>query len=280
MSVPNNFQLEHATGWFTPSLGTSDYFNVCNQGNVGVPTNICGFQNPKEGNAYSGIALAYDEFGPEWYEFIGTELLTPLTMNRKYHISFYVSLAGPFSDYGVMKIGAYLSEEITFTNTSDYTSDFNPQITNESYLMDTSEWMKIEGDFYANGDEKYLTIGYYCDPSSMDTLSFKSGSPSESYAVYYYIDAVTVEESSFTPVVPNVITPNNDGINDYFILDFPPDQVSILNRWGNIIYESYGDSFAPWDGTDVRGNEVIDGSYFYIIKWGSEIFKGFVQVVR
>ena len=46
----------------------------------------------------------------------------------------------------------------------------------------------------------------------------------------------------------NLVTPNNDGFNDYFkiagIENFPENQVLIYNRWGVLIYEmeNYGNT--------------------------------------
>ena len=52
--------------------------------------------------------------------------------------------------------------------------------------------------------------------------------------------------------VPNVFSPNNDGINDLFgpISDCEPEVYlfRIYNRWGSLIYET-SDFSAPWDGT-------------------------------
>jgi hypothetical protein len=60
---------------------------------------------------------------------------------------------------------------------------------------------------------------------------------------------------------------------------------TILNRWGNKIYE-FIDPAGSWDGRTTGGDLVEEGTYFYIIKakfFGSdeEITKqGFVQVKR
>jgi gliding motility-associated-like protein len=68
--------------------------------------------------------------------------------------------------------------------------------------------------------------------------------------------------------MPNVFTPNNDGENDFFepILFnqiFSPHFI-ILNRWGNVVYESY-DLFPSWNGK-VHGKESLDGVYFWILE--------------
>jgi gliding motility-associated-like protein len=70
--------------------------------------------------------------------------------------------------------------------------------------------------------------------------------------------------------VPNVITTNDDGINDIFTLPFDgfnDFEIVIVNRWGNTIHQSNRDPLNPlllWDGTtDSSGDKVIDGVYFW-----------------
>jgi gliding motility-associated-like protein len=64
--------------------------------------------------------------------------------------------------------------------------------------------------------------------------------------------------------IPNVLTPNNDGINDILITDAFLEttdlQISIFNRWGNLIYQTI-DPLVNWDGKTNMG-EVVDGVYF------------------
>jgi len=71
--------------------------------------------------------------------------------------------------------------------------------------------------------------------------------------------------------VPNVITPNDDGWNDIFMIDYLNQydirKLTIFNRWGTIVYQS-DDYQNNWDG----GN-VADGVYFYVL----ELWKGNVD---
>ena len=62
----------------------------------------------------------------------------------------------------------------------------------------------------------------------------------------------------------NVITSNNDGVNDelaFEFLDFyPNNEIWIFNRWGNLIYNSKGYANS-WSG-----EEQTEGTYFYVLK--------------
>jgi gliding motility-associated-like protein len=65
--------------------------------------------------------------------------------------------------------------------------------------------------------------------------------------------------------LPNIFTPNNDGINDYFVPikaeNIEIEKVIIQNRWGQTVFES---NEVNWDG-NFQGKPTPDGTYFYII---------------
>ena len=87
--------------------------------------------------------------------------------------------------------------------------------------------------------------------------------------------------------VPNAFSPNNDGINDEFIVSafgIENFHMMIFNRWGEKVYES-DDITVGWDGT-YRGEEVKTDVYTYLIEY-TDIFlgipaykKGFVVIVK
>ena len=67
----------------------------------------------------------------------------------------------------------------------------------------------------------------------------------------------------------NVFTPNNDGINDFFVPinlnQYPNPYVLIFNRWGGLVYknEKYQND---WSGTHYKtGAELKEGIYYYSI---------------
>ena len=84
--------------------------------------------------------------------------------------------------------------------------------------------------------------------------------------------------------VPQVITPNNDGRNDFFVIEDieenGPVHLIILNRWGN---EVYADSNYQndWDGKDMGGTDLSEDTYFYILKFpDSNPVSGFIIIKR
>ena len=68
-------------------------------------------------------------------------------------------------------------------------------------------------------------------------------------------------------VIPNVITPNGDGINDELVLSeqyFKNYTIQIFNRWGNMVFIMENQTgIALWDGDTSLGEQCTDGVYFY-----------------
>ncbi len=83
--------------------------------------------------------------------------------------------------------------------------------------------------------------------------------------------------------VPNVFTPNGDGVNDLFVIQgierFPQHRLVLFNRWGNEIYQStrYQND---WDGSTLA-----EGTYYYVLEVRLEngqwqTIKGFITLIR
>jgi gliding motility-associated-like protein len=70
--------------------------------------------------------------------------------------------------------------------------------------------------------------------------------------------------------VPDAFTPNNDGVNDNWVIrginDYPDCRVEVYNRWGNPVFVSQGYS-KPWDGRS-EGQDLPPAVYQYVIKPG------------
>ena len=68
-------------------------------------------------------------------------------------------------------------------------------------------------------------------------------------------------------IIPNVITPNGDGVNDELVLSeqfFKTYQIQIFNRWGHMVYMLEDQTgIALWDGDTSDGVPCTDGVYFY-----------------
>ena len=82
-------------------------------------------------------------------------------------------------------------------------------------------------------------------------------------------------------------SPNGDGDNDYWELDFvnkyPSTMVEVYNRWGDLVFRSDPGYLYPWDGT-FNAKDLPIGTYYYVIdlKDGDfpESISGPITIVR
>jgi gliding motility-associated-like protein len=82
--------------------------------------------------------------------------------------------------------------------------------------------------------------------------------------------------------IPNVFSPNGDGLYDRFIVHYKGDQpffIQILDRWGAPIH-SCSDHQLGWDGRTAEGQDVPEGVYYYHIRVGAKEFNGSLSLFR
>ncbi len=85
--------------------------------------------------------------------------------------------------------------------------------------------------------------------------------------VSVYSADITTEGTS-TLIIPNVFSPNNDGVNDVFNLsgtNIVEVDGAIINRWGQVLF-TINALQAGWDGMTLSGVPAAEGTYYYIIK--------------
>jgi gliding motility-associated-like protein len=78
------------------------------------------------------------------------------------------------------------------------------------------------------------------------------------------------QQDTLKIIIPSAITPNNDGVNDTLLIggliNIQDYQISILNRWGHLVYK-YGKGEKAFGGIDQNGATVPDGVYYLIIDY-------------
>ncbi len=86
-------------------------------------------------------------------------------------------------------------------------------------------------------------------------------------------------------VIFTAVSPNGDGVNDKFYIsnieDYPQNELTIFNRWGNQVHhaKSYRNG---WDGT-WRDKYLPDGSYYYVLNLNDPAgrkYSGYLQIQR
>jgi gliding motility-associated-like protein len=96
--------------------------------------------------------------------------------------------------------------------------------------------------------------------------------------------SIKVNKEILLPRIPNIFTPNGDGVNDTWIIQhldkYTACKVSIFNRYGQKVFESTGYT-TPWNGT-MNGQPLPFGTYYYVIEPGGLLkpFTGYVTIIK
>lgn len=100
---------------------------------------------------------------------------------------------------------------------------------------------------------------------------------------------ISAEVDEFScKIFPEIVfTPNNDGINDTWLIEdllaYKSFVLTVYNRWGQKV-RSWEDSYEPWDGSTITGAAPA-GSYYYVFspnkeKQNKNVSKGVITIVR
>lgn len=95
----------------------------------------------------------------------------------------------------------------------------------------------------------------------------------------------------FSIKVPNIFSPNDDGLNDCFKPVFSSTssstdsllvctEMQVFDRWGVEIFRSEGGTEACWDGKTKSNTRAKDGTYYYLVTFGETVFKGHLTLIR
>ncbi|MCC6683747.1 MAG: gliding motility-associated C-terminal domain-containing protein, partial [Bacteroidia bacterium] len=86
--------------------------------------------------------------------------------------------------------------------------------------------------------------------------------------------------------IPQIITVNNDGVNDLFYIPdidyFTNNTVTIYNRWGDEVFQAHP-YLNTFDGTGKGGKNLPEGAYYYVIDLANgkaKIHKGIFMIER
>ena len=77
---------------------------------------------------------------------------------------------------------------------------------------------------------------------------------------------LTVEDCTCQLFLPNVFTPNRDGLNETFLPEFDCEledfSIEIFDRWGHSLYVSDVPT-QGWNGRDTNENDLKEGVYYF-----------------
>ncbi len=226
---------------------------------------------------YDGIALGSGDGGTlpytiQWYQFdqfIGTgEQLVSLSAGE-YYIKIYDDNSCFADSYFTIyePTPLIVETDVAGVTCKGYNDGYINVIADGGTMPYQYQW--------SNGDSLSLSHSllagqYFITVSDMNECQKAVG--------------LVVEESSKLCLgIPDAFTPNGDGINDTWEIEYiemySGAYVNVFSRWGQHIYQGASDS-EFWDGT-FNGHFVPAGSYQYVVdlRNGMEPFTGVVVVV-
>src|SRR5690606_5201149 len=193
-------QIELATGWYSPSAGTPDYFNACSTDQVGVPDNLFGNEPAHGGAAYAGLLLRNSGGAQEWREYLQTALSTPLLVGGRYELRLWASLA-EYSQFGTSAIGGLLSTS-PVTRGDNLRIEQPPQAANPdtAHVLEKAGWQLLTMPFQADSAHGFLTIGNFLDHAGTPGIPVPGGTQPRAYL---YIDDVDLVLSPVLQIIGN-----------------------------------------------------------------------------
>jgi gliding motility-associated-like protein len=185
--------------------------------------------------------------------------------------SIYVSSTGTYTVTATNACGTSTSQitvhvnKVTVSCAADSTSGVAAFTVNFSSISSATvgTWSWNFGDSTTGSgsgiSHTYTTSGTY---TAQLTVTDTNGCSAKATVVINVSDVIS------WITIPNVFTPNGDGSNDLFIvnsqglIDF---SLQIFDRWGVKIAELVA-PHEGWDGRTEAGMNVVNGTYYYILK--------------
>ncbi len=235
---------------FTPTLNYNN-INASNYSLIVKDANGCEFTKSIIINANSPLSASFSAT----VQSGGNDTLTEVTTNGGYNISYVWN----YSSQNEVLNSTFINTSSTGSGVT-YNWIFNNGQTTDTITNNLNNLLQnIQG------------------PNSLDvTLIVTNGDATCNDTAKILIEI----KSSL--VIPNIFSPNGDGINDVFLIKnkgYKDLLLTVFNRWGNKYYET-AKLEEGWNG-----NDAAEGTYFYVItgKGNDEkVFeaKGYFMLVR
>jgi gliding motility-associated-like protein len=184
---------------------------------------------------------------------------------------FYTPVAGIYTLEVTTSCGKFMSNEISVTiQKLDHL-----QISNEQLICpgESAELTVSGGVSYkwlpANGLKDSLSERITVTPSESTVYSVIVTDAEGCTALASVKVVVICDDTS----IPSGFSPNNDGVNDYFMIDgienHPGNVIYIYNRWGNLVFKQK-EYDNRWNGESnvsgpLSGQQLPDGTYYFLL---------------
>ncbi|HIE15764.1 MAG TPA: T9SS type B sorting domain-containing protein, partial [Bacteroidales bacterium] len=257
---------------------TTEIFDIPDV-NAGTDTNICGLSyqinglvNPTDATHYWSAESSYLIFSPD--------SLTLTSNITAFDFGEYTLILTAFEyanciNTDTINIAFYKMPQPINAGT-DQILEFTYETTLNAEIPDigTGEWSFLQGNgYFSNINDPATLISELSETNNILIWKVVNGP---------CIDYDTVNITVHGIKIPNGFSPNNDGINDYFVIPGIADhqnELTIFNRWGKEIYHkiNYKNN---WDGKTQNGKELPEDTYFYILIIDNNTFNGSITISR
>ncbi len=159
-------------------------------------------------------------------------------------------------------VGSEEIRQLVITNTGDAPLVIDDIIVTGDYIL--------QGDIpapIAPGTSVTVNIGFSPESTGRRTGTFTILSNGSTPSFVLNLEGA----GTIDLVVYNVVTPRQNNRHDYLKIEnitwFPGNRVSIYDRWGNRVFDNvdYDNSQIVFAGTSDSGNELPEGTYYYVI---------------
>lgn len=313
----NYLSLPHGLGeWYrisnvaNPSsdgAATPDYFHMLGEVACDLPETPYAMVQPKEGQAVMGIEVTGLNESIQ-REYLTIRLDQPMQAGKNYelHLNWSNGKITPISNSGlaVNGMGILLSDQMPF-QPGAYPINAEPQFTFSRPVF-SETWVEAKIQFRAESTAQFVTIGLF---GTVSGRTLKTATKAGQKVAYYFFDDFRIDplpdsldltepkifDGMVNPIeavgkdevfVPNSFSPNEDGLNDVFLLnpyEIEGWSLSIFNRWGSPVFQTKS-AMEGWDGR-FNGKYVESGSYYWTLIYKNESGRrserqGFVNVLR
>ena len=259
-----------------PEVVSVNFQDLCNGQNISI-TNLVNWNGPtgsvsmnfgdntSANNVSSPAIHGYPNFGN--YDLVVTAN-TPFGCSDSFILPIQVN----------QMPNVLISSESYCTNSVDFAAQI---VMGATSAQVQNFWWLVDNDSVANILEP--TIGVNLETGTYDGIFGLTTTEGCTYTFDfdYFVD-ISLDLDAF--FLPNIITPNNDAINDIVQVetifnDCVPYTIDFLNRWGQVIFTMTSND-NPFGGFDTNGLELSEGVYFYTLKSPVLERHGFIHVVR
>ncbi|MBK6930309.1 MAG: HYR domain-containing protein [Saprospirales bacterium] len=251
------------------------------------------------------VFLTVDSFPGAVYTWTGP--------NQSYPMTSQITVIASAQNAGIYTVTANINGCITPEGSAEVALASDPEAVDDvDYMVDPGQMLDsiqvLLNDVFSPPSDFSVTFDTL--PAGVTYLgngifSFQAGETAGTVSFFYelcsnscpdFCEMATVTirvKNTDCSFVPNIITPNGDGVNDYFTIpcldsgQFRDNSIVIYNQWGDKVFDAApydNNPLAAWRGTlnGQQGKDLPDGVYFYVFKSGPNEppQKGFVEIYR